>query len=234
MASTSENTFGAKLQRGSSLLTYVKTFEEFSPPRDQDKPDNLKILLDNILDANAKVAKGKQAYTLAVNQRQQMFKNSPASMLKMLSPINGSVVAQYGKDSVEYKLIAAIIKKIRSANIEKAPSNPDASKAEERISRSSRSYGSLTQYFKDIVTNLEQFDDFKPSNMKLSIENLTIFSDSLTEANQAVTLTYGERAKIIATRLALYADLKDRVSRIKGYTKSVYGNKSQEFKLIKG
>lgn len=233
MSSISEKSFGARLQKAYDLLTYVLSFLGFAPPREKDKPENLEILLDGIKVKNADVAQGNKAYTEAVSHRQDLFTSSPTSMKKLLSPILNAVVAQFGKKSVEYKMIAAIVKKIRASRVEKAP-KPDDPDAKEKVSKSTRSYGSLTQLFNDIVTNLKQLPAYKPVNASITTEALEVLSTSLFESNKAVASTFGVRTKIIAERLAMYADLTDRVGRIKAHTKSHYGVSSNEYTLIKG
>lgn len=230
----SEKTFGAILQRGYDIHTHTSSYQGFLPPRDEDKPENQKILLDSITEINAGVIKCNDGYTDAVATRQNLFNDSPTSMTKLLALIIGAVVSQYNKNSVEHKLIAGIVKKIRSSRVEKAP-KPDDPNAKEKISQSTRSYGSQTQLFNDIITTLGNFTPaYAPSNTAITLTALKALAKSMTDSNAAVASTFGARSKIIENRLAKYKELRESTGRIKAYTKSQYGVGSNEFKLIKG
>jgi hypothetical protein len=216
------------------LITYVTSFLGFAPPRTEDKPENVTSLLDDIEASNKEVTGNSEAFKKAVDTRQSLFKGRTGSMSKLLAPIMGAIEAQYEKKSVEYKLLLGFVRKIRSSRVEKAPTNPDDADAKAKISASTRSYGSLTQHFDDIITNLEGFTAYKPTNTNITVESLTALSTSMKNANKALDGTFEKRSSAIDKRLALFADLKDRVQRIKAYTKSEYGFDSREFKLIKG
>lgn len=234
MSTNSEKSFGARLRNGNTLVTYTGTFANFSPPREEDKPEQMKVLLTGIEDMNKEVTKASEAYSEAVANRQDVFKNSDDSMTRLLSPILGAVEAQYGKKSVQYKLISAVIKKIRASRVEKAPANPDDPDAKEKIKNSTRSFGSLTQHFSDIITNLAQYPEYKPDNQKITVEGLTALLAKMKAGNDNVDLTFSKRSDLKAQRIALYDDFRERVGRVKAYAKSTYGNNSKEHKLIKG
>ena len=234
MSSTSEQSFGARLQKGYNINTFTSNFPGYAPPREEETPASMKTFLDNLAGINSSVTKAKEGYTMAVKHRQDLFKEDESSMMKLLALIIGALDAQYGKGSKESTMIASIISRIRASHIEKAPTNPDDPDAKEKISRSARSFGSLTQNFNDIVTNLGEFEDYKPANPLIAITALKALSVSLLESNNNVAATFQARSDLIATRLSMYTELKDRTDRIKGNTKSQYGNNSKEHKLIKG
>lgn len=233
MSSVSERSFGAKLRKAYTMVMYLGTFTNFNPPREEDKSEKLKTHLDDITTMNAEVAKAGETYRMAVAKRQLLFKDDPASMEKLLSPIMGAIESIYGKKSTEYKLISTLIKKLRSSKVEKPPKAEDP-QAAAKISRSSRSFGSLTQHFNDIISNLEQFPGYTPANANISIASLKTLSKSLSESNQAVDTAFANRSDVINRRSKMYDDLRDRANRIKAHAKSVYGINSKEFKLIRG
>jgi hypothetical protein len=234
MGSSSERSFGARLQKGYDLQTFIGSFAGYAAPREQETPASMKTLLDSISTANADVTKAKDAYSMTVSQRQKLFKDSETSMTKSLSQIAGAVKAQYGNNSKEAELISGFIARIRSAKVEKLPTNPDDPDAKELVSRSTRSYGAVTQIFSDIVTTLGEFDAFKPANSALTVVSLTALAKSLLESNLSIAGAFQTRSDIIAKRLALYSELTDRSNRIKNNVKSQYGNNSKEHKLVKG
>lgn len=234
MASTSENTFGAKLRRAQDLLTYIPGFAAYAPPRPQESLANLTTLVNAIITNNATESSQQENYKVAVDNRQAAFSKKTGSVDKLLSPIKGAVEAQFGKKSTETTTINAIIKKIRSTKITKEPIDPTKTEQQKTISQSERSYGSITQFFNDIINTLTQFTAFNPSNNTIKIATLQATATQLTTLNNQVAQKVQQLKVTRATRLSQYADLKDRVQRIKSYVKAQYGNNSTEYNLIKG
>ncbi len=105
---------------------------------------------------------------------------------------------------------------------------------EGKVSQSERSYGSLTQYFGNLVTILSQLADYQSSNPILQISHL---ESLVVQANQ-LSVEVATRRNLLTTtrdrRRNAYEELKNRGSRIKAYTRSNYGLNSSEYKQIKG
>ena len=234
MASISENTFGAKLRRAQDLLTFITGFVGYTPPRTQESVASMTTLINSIVTTNSSESSQQENYKVAVDARQAAFSIKNGSVEKLLSPIKGAVEAQYGKKSTEAVVVNAIIKKMRATKLKKAPSDPTKPAQEKAISQSERSYGSMTQFFNDIISNLTQFTAFNPSNNTIKIVALQTISTQLTTLNNAVAQKIQPLKTIRASRLNQYADLKDRAQRVKAYVKAQYGNNSTEYNLIKG
>ena len=234
MASTSENTFGAKLRRAQDLLTFIVGFLGYAPPRTQESVASMTTLINSIVATNGTESSQQENYKAAVDNRQAAFSKKTGSIEKLLSPIKGAVEAQYGKKSTEAVTVNAIIKKMRATKLTKAPVDPTKPAQEKTISQSERSYGSMTQFFNDIVNSLTQFTAFNPSSNALKIAALQTTATQLTNLNNAVAQKIQTLKTTRASRLNQYADLKDRVQRIKAYVKAQYGNNSTEYNLIKG
>lgn len=233
MASTSENTFGAKLRRAQDLLTFITGFTGYAPPRTQETVAGITTLINAIVSTNATETSQQENYKAAVDARQAAFSKTTGSIEKLLSPIKGAVEAQYGKKSTEAAAINAIIKKMRATKLTKAPADPTKPEQEKTISQSERSYGSMTQFFNDIVSNLTQFTAFNPSGNAIKIAALQTTAARLTTLNNAVAQKTQLLKTTRAARQSQYSDLKDRAQRIKAYVKSQYGNTSTEYSLIK-
>ena len=234
MVSISENTFGAKLRRAQDLLTFITGFVGYTPPRTQESVASMTTLINSIVTTNSSESSQQENYKVAVDARQAAFSIKNGSVEKLLSPIKGAVEAQYGKKSTEAVVVNAIIKKMRATKLKKAPADPTKPAQEKAISQSERSYGSITQFFNDIVSNLTQFTAFNPSNNTIKIVALQTISTQLTTLNNAVAQKIQPLKTIRASRLNQYADLKDRAQRVKAYVKAQYGNNSTEYNLIKG
>lgn len=232
MPSQSELSFGARLLRANNLLTYLNNFEGYAPPRENETTSNLEQLLEKIADANEKESFARQNYEMAVVTRHKAFKTDDKSVFKLLAPIRGVVQAQYGKGSKEFKVIDTAVKNIRASKVVKKTVKD--SDVEVSVSTSEQSYGSITQYFTDLVNKLAQLEGYNPSNDTIKKNQLLDFVKDLNAMNKEVALTFHSLRSIKNLRRNLYNELAERVSRIKAYVKGNYGTQSEEYTLIKG
>jgi valyl-tRNA synthetase len=232
MPSQSELSFGARLLRANNLLTYMNNFNGYAPPRENEAVANFEQLLENIADANAKESFAKQNYDMAVSNRHKAFKVDKRSVFKLLAPIRGAVQAQYGKDGKEFKLIDAAVKNIRASKVVKKTVKD--SDVEVSVSTSEQSYGSITQYFTDLVNKLAQLEGYNPSNDAIKKNQLLDFVKELNLLNKEVASSFHSLRSIKNLRRNLYNELSERVGRIKAYVKGNYGTQSEEYTLIKG
>lgn len=234
MASTSEKGFGARLQNAKNIKDFIASFSNYAPPRTEDSLIEITKFITDCENINNTVASALQNYTLAVKARQDAFSSKASnSIQKLLSPISKAVQAQYNNDSREYTSIMAIIVKMRSTTITKAPANPNEAQ-KDTISKSEMSYGSQLQNLKDLVSSLEQLNNFNPSNNSIKPATLKALCDSLTAMNTAVISAVFPLNTARDTRSKLFDELRIRLKRIKSYVASNYGNQSPEYTAIKG
>jgi len=228
-----ESSYGARLHKSQDLLTYVNGFGQYDPPREEETIDELTSLVDVIVDSNMEVAQKLEHYREAVNARQLAFKESEYSLKKITGLVRFAVEAQFGKTSVQAKDLASVIRKISGTKLTKAPLDPNGNQ-QRKVSTSQQSYGSLTQHFNDLVATVGEFQDYTSSNPELTLEGLQAKAQELTNLNNAVTTGIQELSTARSERSNHYADLKERVQRIKSYVKAQFGIDSKEYKLIKG
>ncbi len=234
MASQSETSFGARLRKAQDIQTFISQFPGYNPPRPQESLAGFTTLINSIIATNADETNKQQLYKAAVDTRKAAFLRTTGSVDKLLTPIRGAVEAQYGKKSTEAIAIAAIIRNMRNTKLIQLPTNPNQPNTQTTISQSERSYGSMTQYFNDIINTLTQFVGYNPSNNAIKIPALQTQATNLTTLNNNVATRIQNLTTARATRITLYTDLKYRASRIKAYVKAQYGNNSNEYNLIKG
>jgi hypothetical protein len=234
MASTNENTFGARLRRAQDILNYIQGFAGYNPPRPQESVAGFTTLVNSIVSSNGSESGIQQQFKSAVDLRQAAFKGTNTSVEKLLAPIKGAVESQFGKKSTESEAVTAIIKVMRSTKLVKTPVDPNAPAQKKVVSQSERSYGSMTQMFNDIISTVGQFTGYNPTNAAIKIAGLQATSAQLTTLNNTIAQRIQSLKTVRAGRLGLYTDLKDRVQRIKSYVKAQYGINSNEYKLIKG
>jgi len=227
---STERTFGSKLLNSETLLTAISSFRDYEANIPDLEPANLERHITAIKPANSEIAICKQNYSLSVDIRQGLFITNPKSIQKLLSPINATVKAIYGRNAKQSTDVAAIISKIRGDN-NKIKKNPD----DQSVSQSHRSFGSKIQYFGDTISNLKNFGSrYDPSNQDITVESLNHLHSQATDSNQAVANDYAIFKQKNAIRIEKYAELSALCQRIKDSIKSQYGNSSSQYLLIKG
>ena len=234
MASTSETSFGAKLRNAQDLLNIIQGFTGYAPPRTQESIASMTTLIGSITTTNTSLASTTQQYKSATAARQIAYSGTSTSIEKLLSPIKNAVDAQYGKTSPESQSIGSAIKAMRSTKLVKLPADPTKESQVNTVSQSERSYGSILQSFSNIISSLQQFSGYNPSNNILKIATLQASVTQINTLNNSVAQRLQAMKTNQTNRNTLYVDLKDRTQRIKSYVKAQYGNKSNEYNLIKG
>lgn len=232
MASQSEKSFGARLRKLQDLVEYIKGWENYQPPRNEESLTELEKLIQSIGTINTSETTKQQKYSTNVKIRQDFYIKKSDSFMKLLVPVRAAVEAQFGKTNTEAKQVGAIVKKMRDTELVKLPADPTTNTAEKMISQSERSYGSMTQYFNDLITTIAGFSTFKTSNPEISLTALQKKLEDATAANNAVATSLQEIQSVRRSRKELYDDLAERIKRIKAYTKSQYGIKSPEYQSV--
>lgn len=232
MSSSSENSFGARLRRAQDLATYIVRFPNYNPPRSEEMPEEFNVFLNTINQANIDIVSIRQNYNTAITMRYNLFRKDNNCLIKMLAPLRGYVLAQYGKNSIEFNQIDAIITKIRSGKVIKTLASDGTT--ETKVSQSEQSYGSLTQYFGELVIILQGFKDYNPSRNELQITNLQKFLANINTLNNTAAVTYQSLKTNRDARQKSYKELHDRAQRIKAYIKANYGTSSTQYNLVKG
>lgn len=232
MASQSESSFGAKLRKAQDILAFISNFQNYAPPRTEESTTGFAQLLTDIVATNTAETTQQQAYNTNVTTRFNAFRKDEGSAFKRLAPIRAAVEAQFGKKSIEFNQVDAIVKQIRASKLIKFPATTNST--EHALSQSEQSYGSTTQYFTDLVDTLGTLNNYNPSNTNIQIAELTNFKTFLNNINNKVANDFQGLKVARKSRRDLYAELADRVARIKAYVKATYGTQSQEYNLIKG
>ena len=232
MRSTSENSYGARIGNAEKLVTILHSFDDYHPQKPEYSANEFYDRITDLKTQNNNIASKKQSYSLAVETRKQLFEKSDNSIKKVLSPINATVKASFGREAKEATEIAGIIAKIRGAN---AKTKNTATTEEATISQSYRSFSSQTQFFADLLVNLTHFgNNYNPSNNNLSLSELNTLHSNATLANNQVMDTYAKFIKNNDDRISNYEQLSQIAIRIKDSVKSQYGNQSPEHILVKG
>ena len=230
MASNSEVTYGAKLNNAKDIVTNLRSFKDYAPPLEEQKPDNLEALTVVARAANISVAGSKRVYSDSVDTRQSLFEKAADSLVKIMSPIARNISSAYGKESKELADVTAYVLKIRGEKRKKEKKEP----TEDDVSQSAKSFGSRTENFSDLIAVLQKMTKYKPANKKLATAELTIKLAALEVSNTAVTDAFGVLKQERAKRNNVYNQMNVLVQGIKDAVIGQYTINSDEYKLIKG
>lgn len=232
MATISEISYGARLRKAQDIHTHISNYPNYQPPRYEETPEGFQKLINDIIEANTQETQLQQDYNTTVTIRQKTFRTDPVSLFKQLPIIRGYVLAQYGKNSIEFKQVDTIISQIRNSKNIKIYAEDGT--IESKISQSEQSYGSTTQYFSELITILQKLPNYQPTRTELQIDTLKNFITNINTLNNQAASTYGKLKISRDNRRQLYEQLTDRVNRIKSFVKANYGINSTEYRLIKG
>jgi hypothetical protein len=233
MASTSEKTFGSKLENAKTICTHLHSFKDYAALEPEQTADNLDTVIAGIVADNKQLAENLSLYSGAVETRQQLYQKAPDSVIKLMSPVAKAISSFYGKESKELADVSRLVSKIRGDKPTKAGKKGTIPE-EDEVSQSAKSYGSMKQNFADLIAKLGKLTKYKPANQKITIAALTAKLQLLQQGNDDVAVTYGSLKKDKDKRTANYAALSALVLRIKDAVSSQYTNSSSEYKLIKG
>ncbi len=231
MPSQSEASYGARLRHAQQILSFIQTYPTYAPPRQEESIANFAAFLQNITDTNTAETVYKQNYNTAVAARYALCKIADNSISKSLVPIRAVVLSQYGKNSVEFKQINTIVAKMRKGNILHTVAADKITPV--KISQSQQSYGSQSKLFSDIIATLSTLPNYNPSNPALQIVELQTVLDQTLTLSDSVSLNYARYIQTNSSRAQLYAELSDRIQRIKNYVKAQYGLDSVEYRFIR-
>ena len=232
MRSNSETSYGSRIGNAEKLVAALVNFNGYLPIKPKYSIPAYTGLITSTKALNNTVASKKQTYSLAVDNRIQIFDKRELAITKILSPINGAVKVSYGRTSKEATDVADIIAKIRGNNGKKSKTEESD---EATVSQSYQSYNSKAQYFSDLIVNLTDFgQNYQPANTALNTVGLTGIYTNAIAANGEVMNTFTQFAQNNNTRIESYTLLSQTAIRIKDSVKAQYGFNSTEYSLIKG
>lgn len=232
MRANSPKSFGAQLRKAQNLVIYIRDFDGYNPPREQEQLASMTALVNGLVALNDSEAAMKEKYNHAAFLRAKAFRQSGESVEKLLPCIRGAVEAQYGKSSVELTIIAGYIRRMRTSRQHRPVAASGTATEPRAVSRSERSYGAVAGIFRDIISALSQFQDYDPAADPLKMDALRAVSDRLDGMSETIAQAALLLKNVRTARIAQYKELAERVTRIKAYVKAQYGYRSLEARLI--
>lgn len=230
MSSTSERSFGSRVEKARKLKTFISGFENYQPASGEFSIADLQSAIDAIETLNPQVATALFNYHQVVAQRRDIYTKSPLSIKRIITPVNAYQRAKFGKTSSSYLTSRALVLKIRGEKL-KAQTKTD----KETHSVSQQSYGSILHNFQSYINDLEALGLlYDPANQDITISNLISLKNQAAQSNEEVTLAYGILTPKQDQRLIAFNTLSEKAQRIKNYVQSQYGIESSQYKLVKG
>lgn len=228
--STTERSFGSRIEKARKLETFISSFENFQPASGEFSIADLNAAINFAERLNPEVATTLFNYRQAVALRRDLYIKSPLSIKKIVTPINAFQRAKFGRTSANFLATQALIAKIRGVKL-KASTKLD----KDTHSVSQQSYGSILLNFQNLINDLEALGNlYDPANQQIMISYLTNLKNQAETANEEVTTAYGILIPKQDQRLAAFNTLSEKAQRIKDFVKSQYGINSSEYKLVKG
>ena len=225
--------FAEGLKRVRDMLSILRGFVGFNPPRTTESIDGIRAFIDTLVIANTNVTNLNGEYRLAVGNRKSLFYTDDNSVVRIFANIMLYIKAQYGKDSTEYAILDTIMDKMRTTRLSVATTEGTEGEPKRKYSYSSRSYGTMTQNFHDFITTVLTFDGYNPAEDDYKPEGLTILLGKINAANDDVATKRSNLKVAKDDRRALYNELSDRSARIRSYVKYKYGKDSTEDSQIR-
>jgi hypothetical protein len=231
----SEKTYGMRLHNCFTILAVIRLAPDFETDQVELMPTNFASFLVEVANSNKARTIAEQEYSTAVAERRDFFAKNENSIHATAIAVKVAVLARYGKDSRQYKTISSIVKKM-SYQKPAVKTKPDSENPDNTIStyisRSQRSYGSITENFSDLITVLVSFQNYDNPRQELKLPALQAQVLAAQQHNINTDATHFNYKKAQTLRQENYAILSERANKIKALLLSIYGKKSPIYKQV--
>lgn len=244
MPSTSERTFGNRLEHARSLHAALGKITGYKPDNTALDTAPLGTYLDSVEAANNDVAGKSQVLSDARTGRRLAYfgdaKQGVPGLATLAARVRDTVGSMAGgKNSPSYRQIQRLTQKISNYRPPKKPvtappGTPDANKKE--ISQSEASYGSLVQAGRDLAAAAAKVPGYNPSAADLQPAALTAAMTALADNNKTVATALVDVRNAVAARAELYESdqtgLKSKFQQAKAAVAAQFGRRSPEFQSV--
>ncbi|MDQ6656530.1 MAG: hypothetical protein M3Y80_12050 [Verrucomicrobiota bacterium] len=244
MASTSESTFGNRLEHARNLQVVLGKITGYAPANGALKPAAFQSFLDTVEAANNDVAGTGQVLSDARKARRLAFFGQAKQDVPGLSTLAGRVRDNVGsmdggKKSPSYARIQKLTQKISNYHAPAKPVSPSPGTTpteQKRISQSEASYGSLVQAGRDLAAAVAKVPGYNPNSPDLTPAALVAAMQNLENQNEAVAEALMEAQQAIDRRARLYDDPETGLASVfqaaKAAVASQFGRRSEEYRLV--
>jgi hypothetical protein len=244
MPSTSEKTFGQRLEHARTLQAALNKMVGYKPDNTALEAATFNTFLDSVEAANDVVAGNGQTLSDARTTRRLAYfgdaKNGVPGLATLAGRVRDAVGSMPGgKKSPSYKQIQKLTQKISNYRPPKkavTPSPGSTGPEKKKVSQSEASYGSLVQAGRDLAAAAGKVAGYNPGAADLKPNALKSAMDTLADTNKTVAEALVDTEKAIAERSKIYeADetgLKSQFQQAKAAVASQFGRRSPEYKSV--
>jgi len=235
MPSVSERTYGQRYTKAVGLVEYLKLIPTYTADNADIAIPAFDTFVGSIQDANENVST-KLSELMNERESRLLLYKGPEGLVKLCGKVRDYVASidPKGRNSADFKKISKTIMRMRGQRLKKKPDPPappvEGSTEPKKVSVSEQSYGSVLEMGVSVVEVVKAKAGYAPSNASLTVASLGAFMDSIYAKNRSVLSKAEVYDNAVDVRLNLYADLKQRVSKIKSSLASQYGKQSNEYK----
>uniref|UniRef100_UPI003216C774 hypothetical protein n=1 Tax=uncultured Draconibacterium sp. TaxID=1573823 RepID=UPI003216C774 len=238
MASKTESGHAVNVANFNELISYVTGYNTaYNPSNTALALTALQTIATNAGNSIDAVYSSIPAYSLAVNQREEVFAPLSKLVTRVMNFLRASGVSQQVYDSVN--TVARKIKGARaSAKITTPapdPNNPETPEVRQ-VSASQISYDMREENFEKLIQMLAAIPQYAPNEEELTTTSLSALCNQLSDSNAAVIAAEVPLSNArIARNQVLYAattGLCDIAQSVKMYIKAVFGATSAQYRQI--
>ena len=125
-----------------------------------------------------------------------------------------------------------MVQRMRGQRLTKKPPLNKDGTVPKTISTIEVSFGSLLGVGKDLLEVIKTVPGYAPSNTNLSVADYTTYLTGIDAKNSAVAEKYEQYDDSVEERSDKYAELKDRITKIKLAIAAQYGKDSNQYKDV--
>ena len=241
MASTSEDTFGRRLNSGYELAGIIENMPDYTPANSNLSFENFTILLDDIRQHNLDTATRQAGLSTQRETRRNLYFAKPAGLVPRSSRIRDYISSlPGGKRSANFLNVQSEVQKMYNYQRRTGSNDTETGETESgqrRISQSERSFGSMLetgQRIAGVLTNMGT--GYAPTIDDLKLANRLPLMEDIGQKNVDVASALAGVKVMIAVRKRLYTEnngLRERITQIKAYIRARFGRNSPEYISVK-
>lgn len=229
----SKNSFSSKLRQAQDGASIIKGFKNYTPPRIEESVEGFQAFINIVAQTNQSETNLMKEYRLLVDERQLAFFRESDSVERLFPALKAVIAAQYGKKSVETRVLKTISNRMRYTKVTKIVKDETGTDQERSYGVSEKTFGSMAKNFNDFVTTISGFDSYKPEDELFKLEKLNEILTNVNRLNDAIAEKKSQLQTIKNDRESVYYELSDRWQRIKSYVRGKYGSDSNEYNQIR-
>lgn len=231
MASNSEVGHAKNIANANLLISQATAMgSTYNPTNPALQITNLQDLYNNAFAQHQQVNTLKSPYTLAVNNREQLFK----TINPLITRIRKAYKATQGVTPAQVEDFMTIARKIKGVSKKSSTTTPDTAQAQH--STSQMSYDQRTNHFDEFIGFLQNTPNYAPNESDYQVSKLQTLKANMLQATQQVADTYiplnNSRTQRNNTMYLSQDNLVNTFNLAKNYILSVVDKPSTQYSAV--